>query len=125
LRKALKIKTWIIFLSWSIFFVHGLFPHIHDHPHTPGISHALSFSSQHHCENEEVKFACHCEEKGNCNIQGMVFHNTTNDEDFTGIIKDNHFSFSIPDLRISSSGNEIISPSRLPGNIFLRAPPAV
>jgi hypothetical protein len=121
LRKYLKIKTWIIFLSWSIFFIHGLVPHMHAGTHS---HHSFSFSCNHQAGTDQVKLACHCEEKGTCSIQGLIFHNNSNDENFSGVTLNNQYSFTLPELRICNSQNWIIPFLCLPGNILLRAPPA-
>jgi hypothetical protein len=121
LRKFLKIKTWIIFLSWSIFFIHGLVPHMHAGTHSG--RHSFTFSCNHQAGIGQVKLACHCEEKGACSIQGLIFHNNSNDENLSGVTVNNNFNFTVPELRICNSQNRIIPFLSLPGNILLRGPP--
>ncbi len=58
MRKALKIKTLILGLSWMVIFLHGIVPHMHaDHgehkPHSSVCTHADSHH-KHHGEIEET-----------------------------------------------------------------------
>jgi hypothetical protein len=46
LRKAIKIKTSILLLAWSLIFLHGIIPHTHHDPGDTGCKHSCHHGSQ-------------------------------------------------------------------------------
>ncbi|MGM0665867.1 MAG: hypothetical protein ACQETA_00970 [Bacteroidota bacterium] len=46
MRKAIKIKTSILLLAWSLIFLHGIIPHTHHDPSDTVCSHSCHHGSQ-------------------------------------------------------------------------------
>ena len=84
MRRALKIKTWLMLLSWMIIFLHGVIPHNHHPSQKAGchhIVHNAPLSNEHHqdCDKAHEKtilYTAHSHESETiCHFSTSLFQN--------------------------------------------------
>lgn len=124
MRRALKIKSSVFLLAWLTLFTHNVIPHNHAHEHFVTFSHYAHDPVS--CnDNEELSaktYRGHCSEPV-CSSLNLLFH-TLNPELFmANSFRDLNFYPEWAGSEIYFKSNDSLSPGKLKGPSFLRAPP--
>lgn len=122
LRNGIKIKSFILLISWLLIFAHEIIPHNHFDSgscHPTGLIH----TERHHDVSGHDSFRKLCEDYSSCGISGLIFQKFSNDEYFILTNCKTYSFFAIPPTRIEvhfTQNNFTEDPS---GTIPLRGPP--
>jgi len=126
LIKAVKIKAYILLISWAVIFAHSIIPHNH-HYNDHGICHNLVHTGNHRGEppDDSLKFETAPAGEEACHYDSLLFHHIAADN----IIRESgsiflhnlsaiNVSFIMPDT-------PYVIPEAYQGTYSLRAPPAI
>jgi len=133
MRKALKIKTSLMLLSWMVIFLHGVIPHNHNSSHKPGchhIVHASASGHDHHseCNHTDDKIAylsnSHADESETiCHFSAKLFQNLQIDGFFVVESGWKATYKALPAAGLRSFSPAFKKPPAFRSCMLLRAPP--
>jgi hypothetical protein len=126
LRKAIKIKTFVLLLAWSVIFAHSVIPHNHIDESFQGckgpVHNLFSFSP---VEERLLRLDNAHSDLRTCNLLNSFFH-TFNPEIFLAYsFRDTGFTPSCPGSSIITDNDYSYFSDHLKGTDLLRAPPAL
>jgi hypothetical protein len=127
LRKALKIKSSIIFLAWLVIFAHSLIPHNHLQEYYKELNNMIHlFGHAADCEDYKVTLESLTTENENvCHLSENLFHNSGCEGIFLTSENITHITrFIESGIAYYFDKNKIITGFNLYSN-SLRAPPIV
>lgn len=130
MRKAIKIKTLLMLLSWMVIFLHGVIPHNHHLNHKPGCHYIIhnttvSHEQQNACDHGDKESPLYhsADSEKICHFNTKLFQNSEIDNFF---IAESGWQIPyalVPETKVIKIGSDLKKPPAFRSCMLLRAPP--